>query len=89
MPPSPHRAAANRKLASALKTRKRLRGKQDGVVESADLADAQRKLLVDQGFLRPVVKGWYVCANPADAPGDTTVWYATLWAFLAGYLRKR
>jgi Fic/DOC family len=82
-------AAANRKLASALQTLKRLQDKQDGVVESADLSDAQRRLLVDQGFLRPVVKGWYVCANPADAPGDTTVWYASFWAFLAGYLRKR
>ena len=61
-------AAANRKLASALQTLKRLQDKQDGVVESADLSDAQRRLLVDQGFLRPVVKGWYVCANPADAP---------------------
>lgn len=82
-------AAANLKLASALKTLKRLQDKQDGVVESADLATAQRKLLVDQGFLRPVVKGWYVCANPGDAPGETTVWYASFWAFLAGYLRKR
>lgn len=82
-------AAANLKLASALKTLKRLQDKQDGVVESADLPDAQRKLLVDQGFLRPVVKGWYLCANATDAPGDTTVWYASFWAFLAGYLRKR
>lgn len=82
-------AAANLRLASALKTLKRLQDKQDGVVESADLPEAQRKLLVDQGFLRPVVKGWYVCVNPADAPGDTTIWYASFWAFLAGYLRKR
>lgn len=42
-------AAANLKLASALKTLKRLQDKQDGVVESTDLPDAQRKLLVDQG----------------------------------------
>lgn len=82
-------ATANLKLSGALKTLKRLQDKQDGAVESADLPEAQRKLLVDRGFLRPVVKGWYGCANPADAPGDSTVWYASFWAFLAGYLRKR
>lgn len=82
-------AAANLKRASALKALKRLQDKQDGVVESADLSEVQRKLLVDQRFLRPVVKGWYLCANPADTPGDITVWYASFWAFLAGYLRKR
>ena len=82
-------AAANLKLARALKTLKRLQDKHDGVVESADLSEAQRKLLVEQGFLRPVIKGWYVCADPAGAPGDTTVWYASFWVFLTGYLRKR
>jgi hypothetical protein len=82
-------AAANRKLASALQRLKRLQGEQGGVVESADLSDLQRRLLVEQGFLRPVVKGWYVCALPAAAPGDSTAWYATYWAFLGGYLRKR
>ena len=82
-------AAANLKLAIALKTLKRLQDKQDGVIQSSDLPDAQRKLLVDQGFLHPVVKGWYVCANPGDAPGDATLWYASFWVFLAGYLRKR
>jgi hypothetical protein len=82
-------AAANRKLASALAALKRLQDKQGVAVESADLPEAQRKLLVDRGFLRPVIKGWYVCASPANAPGDTTVWYAGFWEFLAGYLRKR
>ena len=82
-------ATASLKLGAALKTLKRLQDKQDGVIGSADLPAAQRKLLVDQGFLRPVVKGWYVCANPADAPGDSTAWYASFWAFLAAYLRRR
>ena len=38
-------ATANLKLASALKTLKRLQHKQDGVIESADLPEAQRRLL--------------------------------------------
>ena len=27
--------------------------------------------------------------QPGGRAGDTTVWYASFWAFLAGYLRKR
>ena len=79
----------NPELASALRTLKRLQEKHHGVVESSDLSDEHRLLLVDAGFLRPVMKGWYVCGNPRDAAGDTTSWYATFWAFVSGYLGKR
>ena len=79
----------NQKLADALKSLKRLQDKHRGVIDSGDLMEAQRALLVEEGFLRPVMKGWYVCANPRDREGDSTVWYASFWSFLAGYLGKR
>jgi len=79
----------NQKLALALKSLKRLQDKQRGVIESTDLKDAERALLVEEGFLRPVMKGWYLCANPMDREGDSTAWYASFWSFLAGYLGKR
>lgn len=82
-------AAPNRKLSAALKALQRLQDKNEGVVESADLSPAHRRLLTGAGFLRPVVKGWYLCASPSDAPGDSTVWFASFWAFLSGYLAKR
>jgi fido (protein-threonine AMPylation protein) len=76
-------------LAAALKVLKRLQDKHHGVVESKDIAQEHRALLLDTGFLRPVMKGWYICANPADMPGDSTLWYASFWAFVSGYLTKR
>lgn len=79
----------NPELAAALRVLKRLQEKHHGVVEASDLLDGQRALLVDTGFLRPIMKGWYVCGNPHDGAGDTTSWYATYWAFVSGYLSKR
>ncbi len=54
-------ARPNEKLAEALKALKRLQGKYNGVIESGDLKDAHRAILVTEGFLRPVIKGWYSC----------------------------
>jgi hypothetical protein len=55
-----------------------------GVVEAADLTDEQRVLLIDAGFLRPIMKGWCVCGNPDGREGDTTSSYATYRAFVSG-----
>lgn len=77
------------KLASALKTLKKLQDKHHGVVEHTDLTDEQRTLLVDTGFLRSIMKGWYFCSNPGDGDGESTSWYATYWAFISRYLGKR
>lgn len=80
----------NPALAAALKTLKRLQEKHSGVVQSSDFKeDEQRAVLVDMGFLRPVMKGWYICARPGEKDGDTTAWYASFWAFVSGYLGKR
>jgi fido (protein-threonine AMPylation protein) len=82
-------AKPNEKLAEALRTLKRLQDKYNGVIESVDLKDAHRVILVEEGFLRQIMKGWYVYANPRDREGDSTAWYASFWSFLSGYLGKR
>lgn len=82
-------AKPNQKLAEALKVLKRLQDKHNGVVGSGDLKEAHRAILVEEGFLRQVMKGWYICANPRDREGDSTAWYASFWSFLSGYLGKR
>ncbi|MGE0098961.1 MAG: Fic family protein [Hydrogenophaga sp.] len=77
------------KLAAALKVLQKLQDKHNGVVESKDLDGETLGRLETTGFLRQVIKGWYICSNPMDAPGDSTAWYACYWAFLSGYLTKR
>ena len=77
------------KLSESLKALKKLQDKHHGVIESKDLADYQRALLLETGFIRSVMKGWYICSNPSDHDGDSTAWYANYWAFMSGYLTKR
>lgn len=79
----------NPKFVAALKVLKRLQDKHHGVIEHTDLTDEQRTLLVDNGFLRSAMKGWYFVSNPGDGDGESTIWYATYWAFIARYLSKR
>lgn len=76
-------------MADALRALRKLQDKHHGVVESKDLDEGKRELLVNTGFLKPVLKGWFICGNPRDLPGDTTAWYASYWSFLSGYLTKR
>ncbi len=90
MPSTPRPQKGNPTLTAALKTLKRLQEKHNGVVEASDFKDdGQRFVLIDTGFLRPVMKGWYICSSPSDNDGDTTAWYASFWAFVSGYLGKR
>src|SRR5258708_25455512 len=42
-----------------------------------------------RSFIREVMKGWYVPSRPDEAPGESTSWYASFWAFAAAYLRDR
>lgn len=90
MSSTPSKLKGNPTLTAALKTLKRLQEKHNGVVEASDFKDdEQRAVLVDMGFLKPVMKGWYVCSSPSDGVGDSTAWYASFWAFVSGYLGKR
>ena len=76
------------KLANSLKVLKPLKAKQSGVVAAGDIKDKHRLRLIDAGYLRPVVKGWYVCIDPTDND-DGAAWYKYFWVFVAGYLNKR
>ena len=80
---------AQRRLATALRTLKDLQEDGKVVLRSAELERREREALVAAGFLRPVVKGWYLVSRPGDAPGDTTPWFAAMRDFIAGYCDAR
>ncbi len=80
-------ASPSEKLAQSLKV---LRALQDrGAIRAADLSRVHRERLVANGFLRLVMKGWYVASRPDQAEADGTAWYASFWDFCAGYLGHR
>ncbi|WP_293976693.1 Fic family protein [Sphingomonas sp.] len=48
-----------------------------------------RERLQDAGFLREVMRGWYIASRPDEPNGESTAWYASFWGFCAEYLTER
>jgi hypothetical protein len=83
MPTPTHR------LADSLEALRALQGRGVVAIRSADLSRTHRERLVGSGFLKDVIKGWYVAARPDEPRGDSTAWYASFWDFCAAYLSER
>jgi hypothetical protein len=83
-------AAPSEKLAQSLEALAALQTA-DGkaAVRARDLSRTHRERLVAQGFLHPVLKGWFIPSRPDDATGESTAWYASYWQFCGVYLRER
>lgn len=82
MSPSP-------KLADALEALHALQRQGVVAIRSRDISRTHRERLLANGFLREVIKGWYVVSRPDEAAGDSTPWYASFWDFCAAYLNER
>lgn len=80
---------AQRILAESLKFLKQIQDAGKTVVRSSDLSRVQRESLVKNGFLRPIVKGWYMPGKPVEGEGDSTPWYASMQGFIQGYCNER
>lgn len=80
---------AQRRLTDALSTLKRLQDEGKTAIKSGDLPRIQRESLVRSGFLRPIVKGWYMPCRPGEEAGDSTPWYAAMRDFIQGYCTER
>ncbi|MCX2679827.1 Fic family protein [Galbibacter sp. EGI 63066] len=48
-----------------------------------------RQLLVKNGFIREVTKGWYIATDPNEKDGETTAWYSSYWEFIARFLHRK
>ncbi len=77
------------KLAESLEALHKLQGQGVAAIRSRDLSRTHRERLVENGFLREVIKGWYISSRPDETPGDSTPWYASFWDFCATYLSER
>ena len=81
-------ATPQEKLAESLEALHELQSRGVVAIKSSDLSRTNRERLLGTGFLKDVIKGWYIPSRP-DAPGDSTPWYASFWDFCAGYLAAR
>lgn len=64
-------------------------GARRSIFQSSELSRTHRERLKRAGFVAPLMKGWWMAANPAARPGDTTTWYASFWEFCARYSSSR
>jgi hypothetical protein len=78
------------KLAQSLEILSKLQSsKGTAAIRARDLSRTHRERLLANGFLKEVIKGWYIPSRPDEAKGESTAWYASFWRFCAIYLEKR
>ncbi|MDP1613799.1 MAG: Fic family protein [Sulfuritalea sp.] len=83
------RLSEQQKLANALAELHQVLGSERGVVRGKQIKNTTRVLLLERGYLREILKGWYFVSDPLAAPGDTTPFFANYWEYLASYLSER
>ena len=78
------------KLAQSLEVLGQLQqAGEKAAIRAKDLSRTHRERLVANGFLREVIKGWYIPSQPGETDGASTPWYASFWRFCAAYLNER
>lgn len=82
-------SSPSEKLAESLEVLHRLQETSGFAIRARNLTRTHRERLVANGFLREVIKGWYIPTRPDEAPGESTAWYAAFWPFAAAYLESR
>ena len=82
-------ATPHERLADSLSLLKSLQDRGIAAIQASQLTRTHRERLLGAGFIREVMKGWYIPVRPDEPPGETTAWYASFWAFVAGYLNAR
>lgn len=78
------------KLAQSLEILRVLQ--QDGgaaAIRSKDISRVHRERLIANGFLKEVIRGWFIPIRPDEQPGDSTSWYTSFWKFAVRYLEER
>lgn len=77
------------RLATALEALKGLQERGIQAIPGTELSRVNREALLRAGFLKEVIRRWYIPTRPDEAEGDTTAWYASMREFIASYAQKR
>ncbi len=80
---------AQRRLVTALQALKALQERDRSVFRAAELSRPHREALERAGFLRRIVKGWYMSTGPGEDAGQSTQWYAAMTEFIRLYCDQR
>ncbi|MHB8580755.1 MAG: Fic family protein [Ignavibacteriaceae bacterium] len=83
-------ATPQEKLAQSLEVLKGFQNKQGiAIIKAEAISRVHKDRLLKNGFIKEVIKGWYISSNPEERKGDTTTWYTVYWQFCEVYLNDR
>jgi hypothetical protein len=77
------------KLAESLAVLKKVQDDGTVAIHTKNITRTHRERLLKNGFIKEVMKGWYIPARPEEPTGESTAWYALFWGFCADYLKSR
>ena len=67
------------KLAESLAVLKKLQDKGIVAIHTKNMTRTHRERLVKNGFIKDVMKGWYIPASPENPVGESTAWYSSFY----------
>lgn len=82
-------ATPGEKLAESLEKLKALQDSGVVGIKADDFTRVHRERLVEHGFIREVVRGWYISSPHDERQGDSTSWFTSFWGFCSRYLEDR
>jgi hypothetical protein len=82
-------ASPSEKLAESLEVLRKLQNNGIIAIQPSNLSRTHRERLLKNGFLQPVMKGWYIPSRQNETTAESTTWYASFWDFCSVYLNKR
>ncbi len=61
------------------------------IVHSKNIKDKAQALLVKHGYLKRIIKGWYLFDGDLSTQkaGESALWYESIWTFIGQYLSSR
>lgn len=61
------------------------------IVHSKSIKPKQQALLVKHGYLKSIIKGWYLfdADLSVQGAGESALWYESIWSFIGQYLASR
>jgi hypothetical protein len=78
------------KLAQSLEVLRKFQNEKGiAVIKASDITRSHKDRLVLKGFIREIMKGWYISTRTDEKEGESTFWFTSYWDFVSVYFNER
>jgi len=78
------------KLAQSLEVLRKFQNEKGiAVIRASDITRSHKDGLVSKGFIREIMKGWYISTRTDEKEGESTFWFTSYWDFVSVYFNER